>query len=105
MHVAKMDDGIGRSLLLPREWHLSPLALAKRVLLAPRPVSLSNDATLRARARDIVMDCIRIIDGGGLVDSERPCLESKRALEYFAFNLWSEPEFMKLGKLESPSRS
>ena len=36
---------------------------------------------------------------------ERPCLESKRALEYLTFNLWSEPEFMKLGKLESPSRS
>ena len=61
MHIAKMDDGIDRSLLLPREWHLSPLALAKRVLLAPRPVSLSNDATLRARARGIVLDCIRTI--------------------------------------------
>jgi hypothetical protein len=29
--------------------------------LAPRPVSLSNDATLTARARGIVLDCIRTI--------------------------------------------
>jgi hypothetical protein len=36
---------------------------------------------------------------------ERPCLELKRALEYLADNLWSEPEFMKLGKPASPSRS
>ena len=61
MHVGREDDGIGRRLLLPREWHLSPLALAERVLLARRPVSLENVATLTARARGIVLDCVRTI--------------------------------------------
>jgi hypothetical protein len=59
MHVAKMMASVGACCCRGRQ--ASPLALAERVLLARCPVSLWNIATLTARARGIVLDCVRTI--------------------------------------------